>query len=129
MLLTTLLAKIFGLYMLIAGLAILMNRKHMVLAVIAIAKERSSQLIGGLVALLLGLFIVNIHNDWSVLPASLVSLVGWASVIKGLAYLFLPEATLTKYMHLLAERKWYLIDGLAAVLIGLYLAGFGFGWF
>ncbi len=129
MMLTILLAKIFGLYMLIAGLAILMNRKHMVLAVIAIAKERASQLIGGLVALLLGLFIVNIHNDWSMLPAILVSLVGWASVVKGLVYLFLPEAVLTKYMHTLSNRKWYMIDGLAAVVIGLYLTGFGFGWF
>ena len=127
--LTILLAKIFGLYMLIAGLAIISNRKHMVLAIIAIAKERSSQLIGGLVALLLGLFIVNIHNDWSMLPASLVSPIGWASVVKGLTYLFLPEAKLTKLMHVLAERKWYMIDGIIAVILGLYLTGFGFGWF
>ncbi len=129
MLLTILLAKVIGLYMLIAGLALFMNRRHMMLAIVAIAKERAAQLIGGLVALIFGLFIVNMHNDWSTLPASIITFIGWAGVVKGIFYLFVPEAKLTKVMHALADRKWFVIDGVVAILVGLYLAGFGFGWF
>lgn len=127
--LTILLAKVLGLYMLIAGLALYTNRRHMMLAIVALSKERGSQLVGGVVALIIGLFIVNIHNDWSTLPASLISLIGWAGVLKGIAYLFLPEAKLSKWMHMLSERKWYMIDSVVAFLLGLYLVGFGFGWF
>ncbi len=129
MILTILLAKIFGLYMLAIGVSILMNRRQMMLAVVALMKDRAVQLMGGVIALLLGLFLVNIHNDWSTLPAVLVSLVGWAALVKGLVYLFLPEAKLAKLVHALTERSWYMIDGVLAVIIGLYLAGFGFGWF
>jgi hypothetical protein len=129
MLLTILLAKVFGLYMLIAGLAMLTNRSHMMLAIVALAKDRGSQLVAGTVALFFGLLIVNIHNVWGPLPASLVSLIGWLGVLKGIAYLALPEAKLTKLMHMVSERKWYMVDVAIAVVIGLYLTGFGFGWF
>lgn len=127
--LTVLLAKIFGVYMLLVGLAILMNRRHVMAGVIALAKERFAQIIAGMLALLLGLFLVNVHNDWSSLPASLVSLIGWMALAKGLLYLFLPEGALGKLVHSLTERSWYLVDGILVILVGLYLAGFGYGWF
>jgi len=127
--LTIFLSKVFGLYMLIAGIAVLFNRRHIMAGVIAIAKERFAQLVAGTIALFMGLLIVNLHNEWSTLPASLVSLVGWLGVLKGAIYLFLPEAKLTKLMHALTERSWYTIDGVIAIVVGLYLAGFGYGWF
>mgnify|MGYP001599795850 CR=1 FL=1 len=127
--LTVLLAKVFGLYMVIVGVAILMNRKHMMLAIIAIAKERFAQLISGIVSVLLGLLLVNIHNDWSSFPACIVSLIGWTILVKGCFYLFMPEARLTRLVHVLTERSWSMIDGVLAVIVGLYLAGFGFNWF
>lgn len=127
--LTVFLAKVFGLYMLVAGIAVLFNRRHFVAGVLAIAKERFAQIIAGTVALFFGLIFVNLHNDWSTLPASLVSLVGWLGVAKGVVYLFLPEAKINKLMHVFTERNWYTVDGVVAIVIGLYLAGFGYGWF
>lgn len=127
--LTLFFSKVIGLYMLIAGLAIFVNRRHIMGAVIGLAHERAAQLIGGMFALVLGLVLVNLHNDWSTFPAALVSLVGWMGVLKGVAYLFLPEPKLAKLMKALTERSWYMVDGIIAVVAGLYLAGFGFGWF
>ncbi|MBY0110904.1 hypothetical protein K2Y00_02785 [Patescibacteria group bacterium] len=127
--LTVFLAKVFGLYMLIAGIAVLFNRRHIMAGVMAIAKERFAQIIAGTVALFFGLILVNLHNDWSTLPASLVSLVGWFGVAKGVFYLFLPEGKITKLMHMLTDRNWYTVDGVVAIVIGVYLAGFGYGWF
>lgn len=127
--LTILLSKILGVYMLIAGLAVLMNRRHLMAGIVAMAKERFAQIMAGIIALLFGLVLVNIHNDWSTLPASIVSLIGWAALVKGLFYLFMPEKGLTKLMHALTERSWYLIDGIVILVAGLYLAGYGYGWF
>ncbi|MCI0597671.1 hypothetical protein L0Y34_01175, partial [Candidatus Parcubacteria bacterium] len=66
--LTILLAKVFGLYLLVAGVAILFRRRHVMLAVAAFVEDKSARLIAGLIALLAGLFLVNTHNDWSTLP-------------------------------------------------------------
>ncbi len=125
--LTILLAKIFGVYMLVMGVAIFMNKKHFVGAIVAIAKERFAQIIAGAVGLLVGLWMVNVHNDWSSVPASLITLLGWTGVAKGFAYLFLPEQKLTKLVHFFAERNWYAIDGAVVIILGAYLAGFGYG--
>ncbi|MGB4076549.1 MAG: hypothetical protein WBK28_02495 [Minisyncoccia bacterium] len=127
--LTIFFAKVLGLYMLIAGLAIFINKRHIMGAIVGLMHERAAQLIGGLIALILGLVVVNLHNEWSTLPAALISLIGWVGVLKGIAYLFLPEAMLAKLMKSLTERSWYLADGIVAVILGLYLSGFGFGWF
>ncbi len=129
MTLTILLAQVFGLYAIIVGLAVLANRRHIMLGVAALVEERFAQLIAGILALLLGSFLVNIHNDWSTLPAALVSFFGWAALVKGILYLLLPEASLGKLVRKLNQRRWYMIDGIVVVLYGLYLAGFGYGWF
>ncbi len=126
--LTVLLSKIFGVYMVIAGIAVFFNRRHLMAGIIAMAKERFAQLVAGMLALLMGLLIVNIHNDWSSMPASLISLIGWIGLLKGLLYIFLPEAQLAKLMKGFTERAWYTVDGILALLIGLYLAGYGYGW-
>lgn len=127
--LTVLLSKIFGVYMIIAGIAVFFNRRHLMVGIVAMAKERFAQLVAGILAVLMGLILVNIHNVWSTAPAIVVSLIGWAALLKGVLYLFLPEAQLAKLVKGLTERTWYTVDGVLALLVGLYLAGFGYGWF
>lgn len=127
--LTILLAKVFGLYLIVAGVEVFLNRKHLMLGVVAMFKERFAQLLAGMMALLGGLLLVNIHTDWSTLPAGVVSAIGWLILVKGLLYLFVPEVHLAKFVKNFSERSWYTIDGTFALVIGLYLVNFGFGWF
>jgi hypothetical protein len=129
MLLTILLSKVFGLYMLIAGVAVLTRRRQILLAIGALVEDKSARLVVGLMTLLIGLFVVNLHNVWETLPTALVSLFGWLAVLKGIGYLFLKESTLDGLVKYFYNRKWFVVDGAIAVLVGLYLAGFGFGWF
>lgn len=127
--LTLFLSKVIGVYLLVMGIAVLVNRRHIMLAVVSLAKERVAQLIAGVVALLFGLILVNVHNDWSTLPASIISFVGWAGVVKGALYLLLPEAKLAKIVQMFSDRSWYMADGIIAILVGLYLANYGYGLF
>lgn len=129
MMLTILFAKVLGLYMLIAGIAVVTRRRDLMMAVAAFVDDKSARLVIGLFTLLIGLFIVNLHNEWSTLPAGLVSLFGWIAVVKGSAYLFLREATLDRLVKKFYNRTWFMIDGVLAIVIGIYLAGFGYGWF
>lgn len=125
--LTLFLSKVFGLYMLIAGIAILLRRRHLMLAIAALVEDRYAQVLTGVISLLFGLLLVNVHNDWSTLPAGIISFLGWAGIVKGGVYLFLPEVKLQKLVRTLTNRTWYMVDGLIAVVAGLYLAGIGFG--
>lgn len=127
--LTILLAKVLGLYMFIAGVAVLTRRRQILMAIGALVEDKSARLVVGLFTLLIGLFLANLHNDWSTLPASLVTLFAWLAVLKGALYLFLKESTLDGMVKYFYNRKWFVVDGAIAVLLGLYLAGFGYGWF
>ena len=80
----------------------------------------------GVFAIFFGLIVVNLHNVWTTLPASLVSLTGWLALLKGILYLVLPEAQMEKMMKMFMDRKWYLIDGILVLLVGAYLAGYGY---
>jgi hypothetical protein len=127
MLTTLLLARIIGVYMVIGGAAVLADRRRIMLAVVALTKERFAQLMAGVFALFVGLIIINIHTDWSSLPAAVISLMGWLALLKGIAYLLLPASTMEKMMQSFMDRKWFMIDGLLVIVIGAYLAGFGYG--
>lgn len=126
---TVMLAQILGWYLLIVGIAVLMNPRHIMLAVVALVRDRFSQLLVGLIALLIGLIVVTVHNDWSTLPATVVTLLaGWAGIVKGIFYLCAPQKQLEKLVHMFTERKWYVVDGVIAILLGLYLINYVYGW-
>lgn len=127
MLLTLFFAKVIGVYMVVGGLAVLMNPKRLMLAIVALTEERFASMIGGVVALVIGLTIVNLHNYWDTLPAAIVSLLGWLGIVKGLFYMLAPESSHQKIMKVFMNRKWYAIDGALVILVGAYLAGYGFG--
>lgn len=126
MLLTLFLARVIGVYMIIGGAAVLADRRRIMAAIVALTHERFAQLMAGVFAVFFGLIVVNLHNVWTTLPASLVSLTGWLALLKGILYLVLPEAQMEKMMKMFMDRKWYLIDGILVLLIGAYLAGYGY---
>ena len=125
--LTLLLAKVFGLYMLFGGILVLMRPRYIMLAVAALIEDKSLRLVFGIIGILLGLLLVNTHNTWNTLPEILVSLIGWAALVKSVMYLFLKESTMDKIVKMFMDRKWYVIDGIVAILFGAYLANYGYG--
>ena len=77
---------------------------------------------------LAGLFLVFGHNVWSPLPAAIISLLGWIAVIEGGLYLLLPDEAVEGIPEAVNRPSMYLGGGAFTVLVGIYLAGFGFGW-
>lgn len=126
--LTIFLARVFGLYLLVVGIAVFTNPKHIMGAVFAMPKERFAQLTAGIVAFLIGSFLINLQNDWSSLPASLLTVICWLIALKGAAYLLVPEAHMMKWVKMLSDRSWYMVDALVAVIAGVYLLAVGFGF-
>ena len=74
----------------------------------------------GFVTLNFGALIVAFHNVWSG-PAIVLTLVGWAQVLKGLVRFVAPTAILGVYQKVVPERAWqFRVAGGAAVALGAY---------
>jgi hypothetical protein len=90
--LTVFLGKLIGVYCLIVALTMIANRRTTVDAVNDLITDPPLVLLSGVIAVAVGLGVVIGHNIWSggALPV-VVTLVGWASLIKGIALMALPQ--------------------------------------
>jgi hypothetical protein len=120
--LTIFLGKLIGVYCLIVGLTMMANRRTMVDAVNALIRSPPLVLLAGVFAVAVGLGLVIGHNVWSggTLPV-VITLVGWASLIKGVALLELPPGQMAKLYEALRYERFYLGYVAVTLALGLYL--------
>ncbi|MBV8068165.1 MAG: hypothetical protein JO113_09315 [Candidatus Eremiobacteraeota bacterium] len=125
--LTNFYAKLLGLWILLAVLALALHRDATIAIVNAIFADAALGFVTGAFTLLIGLAIVLSHNRWSggTLPI-LVTCYGWVATIKGLSFLFLvPPAEARLFAALRFERYFYVYLAVSLAL-GVYLTYGGF---
>lgn len=127
--LTILLAKVFGLSLIIGGVAIWARKRHFVPIVGAFVEDKLTRVVVAILELTGGLFLVNTHNIWNTPVEAIVSLFGWCLLLEGSFYLLSSDETVEKVIKPLNNKSWYLLGGVFSILLGVYLAGSGFGWF
>jgi len=128
---TLLLAKVFGVYMLLAC-ALLTFRERRVMSVLgSFMSESYARFVTSIFGLLLGLFLINLHTVWSSVAASVVTLISWAVVVKSIAILAMPEKNLEKLITMFNHKMWIRVDAIFAGVIGVFLTLIGYGviWF
>jgi len=121
------LSKLIGLYCLLVALSMLVHKEATVTAANLLVHSPAAMLMGGLIALMVGLAIVLGHNVWfGGAAALLVTLFGWAALIKGIILLFLPPQGADRYFAAFHfEQRFYQYAVVMAVL-GAYLTYAGF---
>ena len=122
-------AKLFGLYLIIAGVLVLTKKQSLMPAVMDIAKNRALTIVLGALDLAAGLAIVIAYPEVSTSPIGLISLIGYMMVVEGIVYLSQPKKSIQKMERSFGNRQWFMAGGIVAVLAGVYLAGYGFGLF
>jgi hypothetical protein len=124
--LTYFLAQLLGLYLLVVGLLMIFQKK-MVLEVINECYANSALMfLAGWVAIFLGLLMVLIHNYWNVgVLALVVTLSGWAALLKGAALLFIPKTTV-RWVRAANLEKMFYGYAIIVLIVGLYLTHAGF---
>ena len=76
----------------------------------------------GMLSLTFGSILVAFHNVWTGLPM-IVTLLGWAQVLKGLISLVAPTVGLRKMMRVSMERAWeFQVAGAAFVVLSALIA-------
>lgn len=126
---TLLLSKVIGLFLVIVGVAILFRRHYLASVFVTIADERLTRGVLALIELLAGLFLVVMHNEWSSLPAGIISFIGWMAVAESVSYLLLPDRVINPFIRAINTPGWYFFGGMLAIALGLYLAAHGFALF
>jgi len=125
---TLYLSRLLGLFYLICGLAMLLHRQVYTVALATVAYNPLAMRWIAMIITLAGLAMVLAHNVWSKSAvAVIVTLLGWLTLIKGMAYLLLPARWLEGFFQAMLNcgACVYLATAFLLVL-GAYLTYEGF---
>lgn len=122
---TIILAKILGLYLVIVGAALLINQKYYKTALTNTVKNEGSLLIIGVFTLIFGLLLVVFHNIWVFNWPVIITLIAWATLIKGAVRLLYPKIA-GKSVKILNNKPVYFAILILLIIIGLFLIYKGF---
>ena len=84
------------------------------------ARGTTGVFVDGFITLSFGALIVAFHNVWHG-PAVVLTVVGWAQVLKGASRFVVPEVALRVMQRMSPERAWYFQ---AAGIFALALSGY-----
>lgn len=124
---TIFLSKLLGVYCIVVGLTMALNKTATVQTVNALVHDAPLLYVFGLTVTAAGLALVIAHNRWSGAAAVLVSIVGWGTLLKGLFFLLLPpNAAGGITLWGVPYERFYYVNVIVALAIGCYLTYHGF---
>lgn len=122
-----LIAKILGPMLLVAGIGILINLEHYRRLVREFASSPFQIYVSGLLALLLGLLIVAFHNVWEWGWPVIITIIGWASILKGVVRIVAPRFVATMIERYARNVNAIAASAAAALILGAVLTYFAYG--
>ena len=123
---TMILAQAFGLILFIVGIGMLTRRKFVSEAIENAVQNPGTLFLMGIVALIIGALMVTTQAAWYGWQV-VVTLIGWAALLKGLLIILFPESMASLYRKC-AKPDMIVIWGMLVTIIGLFLVWAGFGW-
>jgi uncharacterized protein YjeT (DUF2065 family) len=126
MTLTLLLAKVFGIALIVIGIALIAYRDLYAQITRDFLQQRLLRVVISFSEIVVGLFIVIGHNVWSPLPAAIITFLGWVFVLEGASYLLLPEKWTAHFINAVNRPRFFIASGIIGIVLGIYLADYGF---
>ena len=123
---TRILARIAGPYVALIGVAVVARADGLESIVRGLAADPALVFTLALFTLLVGLLITVFHTRWATPAAVVLTALGWLTLLRGVALLAAPDLVLRFAWAALAGFPMR-IAGVAALLIGLWLAYEGYG--
>ncbi|MGA8671364.1 MAG: hypothetical protein WB679_15885 [Terracidiphilus sp.] len=125
---TIFLTRLIGLYCIVVIPSMVLHRQATVDWMTALLNNAPLMWVLSVITLTIGLAMVLAHNVWSggALPV-VVTLVGWAALIKGLLFLFLPSGIESEFiLSALRSPLLFYVWMAPSLVIGIYLTYRGF---
>jgi hypothetical protein len=120
------LAKLLGPILLVAGIAMLVNRKDLDALAQELLRSRVLLFLLGLIDLAIGLAIVLTHNVWVADWRLIITLLGWLLMVRGAVRVLVPDQAKALGAKLLKNAN--AVTGSLAVTTGLGLVLSYFGY-
>lgn len=115
---TILTAKIFAIYVIVAGLSLVFRRKTISLVLRDFLSHPGIMYVTGAFMVFIGGFLVLKHNIWEGSLAIFVSILAWLILLKGILYMFTPGWLIKMGRNV---SSWARPAGIVLVLLGVWL--------
>jgi hypothetical protein len=123
--LTQSLAQLWGPVIVAVGIGMFTSRDYYLKVYTDIERAPFSVLMFGMLAMVLGIIHVQLHNVWSTLPQIVISVIGWGLFAKGTVALVAPRI-FDRAGDWWVERKLLTASGVLTLAIGGYLSWIGY---
>lgn len=122
--LSNFLANIFGLSIIAVSLSLLLYPKN-IKKIFDSMQNEITLFVTGIISFIIGITMVLTHNVWVYDWRIIVTILGWAILIKGIIRLFLPEFVI-KMGKKMVNNQWIPSILVVEIILGCVLIYFGF---
>lgn len=120
---SVLIARLLAAIYISIGVGVLINSSYYRDAFDKMMKDSSLYYMGGFMALTMGVLIVSFHNHWVQSWEVVITILGWAAVVKGV-FLFIAPKQMMSWGRVWLKNMPLL--GVIVLLLGLFFGYFGF---
>ncbi|MEK9516494.1 MAG: hypothetical protein VWZ97_00590 [Flavobacteriaceae bacterium] len=121
-----LIAKILGLSYLSLALGILFNTSYYRNELVKILDNSAILLYGGFLSIVLGLIIINYHNSWNDDWTTVITIVGYVALVKGMVLLIAPGSASLYKNNIFHPNNILKVLVPMLLVLGLLFGYFGF---
>jgi len=126
MILTAYIAELLGLYLAISGVLMIVKEQAMMVLVPKFVDSPPFLYFLGSLRVLIGLAIVLAHTMWVGTLGAVVIVIGWVTLLRGIAMLLLPVETERKILAFFSRGNAWYTTASVAIVLGGWLAYAGF---
>jgi uncharacterized membrane protein len=119
-------AKLLGPIYIVVGVALLTRPGAFRVLLREFVASGVMMYLAGVLGLLGGLAIVLTHNVWALDWRVLITLIGWAMLVRAIVTIFWPQQIVSIGARLIESRNVFVVAAIANFLIGAILSYFGF---
>jgi len=120
-----LISKIIGVIYLSFGIGMLFNKEYYMKVFEYLLESTTYFIFGGFLAIVFGLLILEYHNIWSNNWTVIITILGWAALIKGVLLLAFPKS-FNSFKPLFKSKGFIGFLTVFVILFGCVFSYFGF---
>ena len=120
------LSRVIGPLFIIVSLGLIVNTADYKAMLKDVGKNPFALYIGGFIAYLFGALIIVVHNVWGWNSGVILTLVGYAGLLKGICILLFPDVSLRMANAMIAGKNCLRSAGVVTLILGAYLSYLGF---
>jgi len=119
------LAKVFGIYFIVAGLMHALRHDVMRSVINDYFDNNAVVLLGGAISLILGILLIVSHSIWELNWKIVITLMGYMTFFKGIMHWFFPSKAAAWSSRMISGTSYVYIS-LVTLMLGIYLTYVGY---